>query len=82
MMKLTTVFKLGPPDFAWKKIQIIHTDGDDEDDDIDDNDNNGDDDYSCNSVNFQDRASNYCMVIDVDNINIDCDNDNDGLVGQ
>ena len=40
-------FKLGPPNFAWNKIQIIPTcndnDDDDNDDDNDDNDDNDDD---------------------------------------
>ena len=43
------IFKLGPPDFAWKQIQIISNiydddDDDDEDDDDDDEDDDDDDD--------------------------------------
>ena len=46
-----SIFKLGPPAFAWQQIQIIATDNDyddnndDNDDDDDDNDNDdGNDD--------------------------------------
>ena len=45
-----SIFKLGPPAFAWQQIQIIATDNDyddnndDNDDDDDDNDNGNDDD--------------------------------------
>ena len=36
-----SIFKLGPPDFAWKQIQIISTDdNNDDDDDVDDDNNN------------------------------------------
>ena len=44
---------------------------DDDDDDIiddDDEDKNDNDDFSCNSVNFQVRTSRFCMEIDLDNI--------------
>ena len=35
------ILKLGPPDFAWKQIQIISTDdNNDDDDDVDDDNNN------------------------------------------
>ena len=62
-----SIFKLGPPDFAWKQIQIIsNIDDDDYDDDDDDNDDN--DAYICKSVNFKVRTSRFCMEIDLDNI--------------
>ena len=61
-----SIFKLGPPDFAWKQIQIIsniYDDDDDEDEDDDDKDA-----YICKSVNFKVRTSKFCMEIDLDNI--------------
>ena len=69
-----SISKLGPPDFAWKQIQIIdiddnddvdyNNDDDDDDNDSDDNDNddndiNNGDDYSCKSVNFQAKTSKF-----------------------
>ena len=69
-----SILKLGPPNFAWKQIQIIFNkndddDNDDDDDDDDnDNDNDGKDDYSCNSVIFYVRTSRFCMEVDQDNI--------------
>ena len=74
-----SIFKLGPPDFAWKQIQIISNiyddddhdddeDNDDNDDDDDDDDINDKDDYSCNSVNFYARTSRFCMEVDLDNM--------------
>ena len=68
-----SIFKLGPPDFAWKQIQIISNiyddDDDDEDEDEDDQDDDDDDDaYICKSVNFKVRTSKFCMEIDLDNI--------------
>ena len=65
---------LGPPDFAWKQIQIVPTDDDDEydnndyyddDDDDDDGGDDDDDDYNCKAVNFQARTSRFCMVVDL-----------------
>ena len=44
---------------------------DDDDDDIiddDDEDKNDNDDFSCNSVNFQVRTSRFCLKVDLDNI--------------
>ena len=38
---------------------------DDGDDDFGDGD---EDEYSCNSVNFQARTSRFCMEVDLDNI--------------
>ena len=35
-----SIFKLEPPDFAWKQIQIISTDDNDDDDDDDNNNKN------------------------------------------
>ena len=64
-------FMLGPPDFAWKQIQIVPTDDDDEYDNndyYDDDDDGGvddDDDYNCKAVNFQARTSRFCMVVDL-----------------
>ena len=67
MMKMSiiavsqSIFKLGPPDFAWKQIQIISNIDDDDDDD-------DKDDYICKSVNFKVSTSKFCMEIDLDNI--------------
>ena len=60
-----SIFKLGPPDFAWKQIQIISNIYDDDDDDEDDDDKDA---YICKSVNFKVRTSKFCMEIDLDNI--------------
>ena len=66
MMMVTAVtqsiFKVGPPNLAWKYILIIDND---DDDDHNDDDN---DDYSCNSVNFQARTPRFYMEVDVDHI--------------
>ena len=61
-----SIFKLGPPDFAWKQIQIISNIYDDDNDEDDDNVDK--DDYICKSVNFKVRTSKFCMEIDLDNI--------------
>ena len=37
-------------------------------DDVKDDNNNDKGDYSCNSVNFQARASRFCMKVCLDNI--------------
>ena len=39
-----------------------------DDDDDDDEDKNDNDDFSCNSVNFQVRTSRFCMKVDLENI--------------
>ena len=61
-----SIFKLGPPDFAWKQIQIISNIYDDDNDEDDDNVDK--DDYICKSVNFKVRTSKFCFEIDLDNI--------------
>ena len=63
-----SIFKLGPPDFAWKQIYIISNIYDDDDDEKDDDDYDDKDDYSCNLVNFKVRTSEFCMEQDLDNI--------------
>ena len=66
-------------DLSWKLLHILaivvinycHDDDDDDDDnDDDDDDNDGDynDDYSCNSFNFQVRTSRFCMRLYLNNI--------------
>ena len=45
------IFKLGPPDFAWKQIQIIPTDDDKDINDTDDNDDDNDDTNDDNNGN-------------------------------
>ena len=38
------------------------------DDDEEEEDKNDNDDFSCNSVNFQVRTSRFCMKVDLENI--------------
>ena len=46
---------------------LWYVDDDDDDNDGGDDDNNDDkDDYSCNSANFKDRTSRFCMEVDLD----------------
>ena len=52
-----SIFNLGPPDFAWKQIQIFSNIYDDDDDEDDDDDKEEAGDYSHNSVNFQATTS-------------------------
>ena len=51
-----SIFKLGPPDFSWKQIQIVPTDDDDNNsnNDDDDDDDDGDDGDHCDNYNCED----------------------------
>ena len=65
-----SIFKLGPPDFAWEQIYInlqYDFNEDDDNNDDDDDDNDDEDDYTSNSVNFQARTFRLCMKACLDN---------------
>ena len=46
-------------------LDNIYNDNDSNDGDNDDNVSDIVDDYSCNSVNFEDRTSRFCMELDL-----------------